>query len=86
MRHAGLDIRAPGAPHRKVEIIDGKPGGIAVSIGARIAAEAAPLRVLVSQTVKDVVVGSGLSFEERGVRTQGRARSMATLRGSRHHQ
>jgi class 3 adenylate cyclase len=44
-------------------------GGIAVHIGARVAAEAGPGEVLVSSTVKDLVVGSGLSFEERGART-----------------
>lgn len=64
-RQTGLEIRA-GLHTGEVEMIDGKPGGIAVSIGARIAAKAAPGEVLVSQTVKDVVVGSGLAFEDRG--------------------
>ena len=45
---------------------DGKIAGIAVSIGARIAALAAPGEVLVSSTVKDLVAGSGLRFEDRG--------------------
>ena len=40
--------------------------GIAVSIGARIAAAAMPGEVLVSSTVKDLVAGSGLAFEDRG--------------------
>ena len=40
--------------------------GIAVSIGARVAAEAGPGEVLVSQTVKDLVAGSVLEFEDRG--------------------
>ena len=40
--------------------------GIAVSIGARVAAEAGPGEVLVSQTVKDLVTGSVLEFEDRG--------------------
>jgi class 3 adenylate cyclase len=40
--------------------------GIAVHIGARVAALAAPGEVLVSQTVRDLVAGSGLTFEERG--------------------
>jgi class 3 adenylate cyclase len=44
----------------------GEPGGLAVSIGARVAAKARPGEVLVSQTVKDLVAGSGLSFEDRG--------------------
>jgi len=43
-------------------------GGIAVHIGARIAAEAEPDEVLASSTVKDLVVGSGLSFQDRGNR------------------
>jgi class 3 adenylate cyclase len=45
---------------------DGKIAGIAVSIGARIASLAAPGEVLVSSTVKDLVAGSGLRFEDRG--------------------
>lgn len=64
----GLEVRA-GLHTGEVEIIDGKPGGIAVNIGSRIAAKAAPSEVLVSQTVKDVVVGSGLAFEPRGIHT-----------------
>jgi class 3 adenylate cyclase len=41
-------------------------GGIAVHIGARVASLAEPGEVLVSSTVKDLVVGSGLSFDDRG--------------------
>jgi class 3 adenylate cyclase len=41
--------------------------GIAVSIGARVSALAAPGQVLVSQTVKDLVAGSGISFDDHGV-------------------
>ena len=43
-------------------------GGIAVHIGARVMAEADPGEVLVSRTVKDLTVGSDISFEERGPR------------------
>jgi class 3 adenylate cyclase len=50
----------------EVETIDAKVGGIAVAIGARVAANAAPSEVLVSQTVKDLVAGSGLVFEDAG--------------------
>jgi class 3 adenylate cyclase/pimeloyl-ACP methyl ester carboxylesterase len=64
-RRLGLEIRA-GLHTGEVEIIDGKPGGIAVNIGARIASNARPSEVLVSQTVKDVVAGSGLVFHDRG--------------------
>lgn len=45
--------------------MNGKFGGIAVHIGARVAAEAEPGEVLVSNTVKDLVAGSGLRFRER---------------------
>ena len=41
--------------------------GIAVNIGARIGARAGPSEVLVSQTVKDLVAGSGLAFRDRGL-------------------
>ena len=50
-------------------MIGDKVGGIAVHIGARVAALACPGEVLVSNTVKDLVAGSGLSFEERGTHT-----------------
>jgi class 3 adenylate cyclase len=61
----GLEIRA-GLHTGECELLDGKVAGIAVSIGARVAAEAGPGEVLVSQTVKDLVAGSGLAFEDRG--------------------
>jgi class 3 adenylate cyclase len=48
------------------EVVEGKAGGIAVHIGARVAKEAAPGEVLVSSTVKDLVAGSGIRFRERG--------------------
>jgi class 3 adenylate cyclase len=61
----GLEVRA-GVHTGECELIDGKQGGIAVSIGARVASEARPSEVLVSQTVKDLVAGSGLAFEDAG--------------------
>ena len=61
----GLDIRA-GLHTGECELIDGKMGGLAVHIGARVAATAAPGQVLVSSTVKDLVAGLGISFEDRG--------------------
>jgi class 3 adenylate cyclase len=60
-----LDLRV-GLHTGECEVLDGKVGGIAVHIGARIAAEAAPGEVLVSSTVKDLVAGSGIEFRERG--------------------
>jgi class 3 adenylate cyclase len=61
----GLEIRA-GVHTGECELHDTKVAGIAVSIGARVASSARAGEVLVSQTVKDLVAGSGLSFEARG--------------------
>jgi pimeloyl-ACP methyl ester carboxylesterase len=61
----GLELRA-GLHTGECELIDDKVGGIAVHIGARVAAEAKPGEVLVSQTVKDLVAGSGIEFADRG--------------------
>jgi pimeloyl-ACP methyl ester carboxylesterase len=63
----GLSIRA-GVHTGECEIMGKDVGGIAVHIGARIAALAAPGEVLVSSTVKDLVAGSGLSFGDRGTK------------------
>ena len=65
VRELGLEIRA-GLHTGEVEQIDGDIGGIAVNIGARVSARAGPSEVLVSQTVKDLVAGSGLAFEDAG--------------------
>jgi class 3 adenylate cyclase/pimeloyl-ACP methyl ester carboxylesterase len=61
----GLEVRV-GLHTGECERMDGKIGGIAVSIGARVAARAEPGEVLVSSTVKDLVAGSGIEFRERG--------------------
>ena len=61
----GIDIRA-GLHTGEIETIGDKIGGIAVNIGARVAALASPGEVLVSQTVRDLVAGSGLTFEDAG--------------------
>jgi class 3 adenylate cyclase/pimeloyl-ACP methyl ester carboxylesterase len=60
-----LEIRA-GLHTGECELVDGKVAGIAVHTGARVASYAKPGEVLVSQTVKDLVAGSGLSFDDRG--------------------
>jgi class 3 adenylate cyclase len=65
VRDLGIEIRA-GIHTGECELIDGKHAGITVSIGARVAALAGPSRVLVSQTVKDLVAGSGFTFEDAG--------------------
>jgi len=62
----GLEVRA-GIHTGEVETIGSKIAGLAVNIGARVAAKAAPSEVLVSQTVRNLVAGSGLAFEDRGV-------------------
>jgi class 3 adenylate cyclase/pimeloyl-ACP methyl ester carboxylesterase len=61
----GLDIRA-GLHAGECELLDDKVGGIAVHIGARVAAQAQPGEVLVSSTVRDLVAGSGIAFNDRG--------------------
>ena len=61
----GIGVRA-GVHTGEVQTIDGKVGGIAVVIGARVGASAGASEVLVSQTVKDLVAGSGLALEEAG--------------------
>ena len=50
------------------DVVDGKLGGLAVAIGARVAAQAEVGEVLVSGTVRDLVAGSGIEFDSRGVR------------------
>lgn len=65
LRTFDLEVRA-GVHTGEVTATAGKISGIAVSIGARIAALAEPSEVLVSQTVKDLVAGSGLTFIDRG--------------------
>jgi class 3 adenylate cyclase len=65
LRALDLEIRA-GVHTGECEVSDGKIVGMAVSIGARIASLAKPGEVLVSSTVKDLVAGSGLRFEDRG--------------------
>jgi len=65
LRAIGVEVRA-GLHTGECEVSDGKIVGIAVSIGARISSLARPGEVLVSSTVKDLVAGSGLRFEDRG--------------------
>jgi class 3 adenylate cyclase len=65
VRDLGLEVRA-GLHTGECEVVDGKVAGLAVNIGARVASHAGAGEVLVSQTVKDLVAGSGLAFEDRG--------------------
>jgi class 3 adenylate cyclase len=61
----GIQIRA-GLHTGELEVMDGDLGGLAVHIAARVMDRAGPSEVLVSSTVKDLVVGSGIEFQERG--------------------
>jgi class 3 adenylate cyclase len=65
MGSLGLQVRA-GLHTGELEVMDGDLGGLAVHIASRVMSAAAPNEVLVSGTVKDLVVGSGIEFEERG--------------------
>jgi class 3 adenylate cyclase len=62
----GLRVRL-GLHTGECEVLDGKVAGIAVAIGARVSSHAAAGEVLVSQTVKDLVAGSGIGFDDRGL-------------------
>jgi class 3 adenylate cyclase len=63
----GLAIRV-GVHTGECDLVDDKLSGLAVNIGARVAAQAEEGEVLVSGTVKDLVAGSGITFELRGMR------------------
>ena len=65
VRDLSIEVRS-GLHTGECELVDGKVTGIAVHTGARVAAHARAGEVLVSQTVKDLVAGSGLEFDDRG--------------------
>ena len=65
VRPLGVEVRA-GLHTGECERVDGKIGGLAVNIGARVAAAAGPGELLVSSTVKDLVAGAAVEFEDRG--------------------
>jgi class 3 adenylate cyclase len=67
-RAHGLDVRA-GLHTGECELIDGKIGGLAVHIAARVAGCAQPGEVLVSRTIRDLVAGSGIELSDRGIHT-----------------
>ena len=66
VRDIGLEVRL-GLHTGECEVLDAKVTGIAVAIGARVSARAAAGEVRVSQTVKDLVAGSGIGFDDRGL-------------------
>jgi class 3 adenylate cyclase len=65
VRDLGLDVRA-GLHTGECELLGDKVAGIAVHTGARVSGLAGPGEVLVSATVRDLVSGSGIEFEDRG--------------------
>ena len=65
VRNLGIEVRA-GLHIGECEAIDDKVGGLAVNIGSRICALAGPSEILTSQTIRDLVAGSGLRFDDRG--------------------
>ena len=81
VRPLGLEVRT-GVHTGEVQTIDGKAGGLGVVIGARVGALATASEVLVSQTVKDLVAGSGLDVRRRGrARAEGCPRPLAPVPG-----
>jgi class 3 adenylate cyclase len=66
VRSLGIEIRA-GLHSGECETVGGNIGGMAVHIGSRVATMANAGEILASGTVKDLVVGSGISFEDRGL-------------------
>ena len=66
VKQLGIDVRA-GVHTGECELMGDNIGGLAVHIGARIMAKAEPGSVFVSGTVKDLVSGSGIDFQDRGV-------------------
>ena len=65
VRPLDIEVRA-GLHTGEVGTVEDKASGIAVNVAARVAALARPSEILVSQTVKDLIAGSGLRFEDRG--------------------
>jgi class 3 adenylate cyclase len=66
VRPLGIEIRA-GLHTGEIELAGNDVAGLAVAIGARVGALAGPSEILVSSTVKDLVAGSGLALEDRGL-------------------
>jgi class 3 adenylate cyclase len=67
VRSLGMEVRV-GIHTGECELHEGKVAGVALSIGSRICSAAEGGEVLVSRTVKDLVAGSGIAFDERGSR------------------
>ena len=81
LRRHEVEIRA-GLHTGEVELRGSDVGGIAVHLAARVMAESGPGECVVSSTVRDLVVGSGIEFEDRGAHElKGRARRVAAVHG-----
>jgi class 3 adenylate cyclase len=65
VRGLGVEVRV-GVHTGEIELQDDDVGGIAVHIAQRVMAQAQPGEIVVSSTVRDLVAGSGINFEERG--------------------
>ena len=65
VKDQGLDVRV-GIHTGECEVLQDNIGGIAVHIGARVAALAGPGETLVTDTVRDLVSGSGIEFDDAG--------------------
>ena len=65
MREIGVDLRI-GLHTGECDVVGDKLRGIHVHIGSRVASKAGAGEILVSQTVRDLVAGSGLEFQDRG--------------------
>ena len=65
VRGLGLEVRA-GLHTGECRTTDGKVGGLAVAIGARVTSLAGPSEIYISQTVRDLIAGSGLALDDRG--------------------
>jgi class 3 adenylate cyclase/pimeloyl-ACP methyl ester carboxylesterase len=68
IRSLGAEVRA-GLHTGEIQLLNGDIGGLAVHLAARVMSLADPGEVLVSSTLNELVVGSGISFENRGART-----------------
>ena len=67
VRELGIEIRA-GVHFGQVETVDGKPGGLVVVGAARIMSESGPGTVMVSSSVRDMLPGAGIAFDDAGIR------------------
>ena len=80
VRALDLDVRA-GVHAGECQVVGDRLAGIAVHVAARVCALADPGEVLASGTVSNLVAGSGIRFEDRGLQVEGRPRGVAVVPG-----